>query len=88
MCDPYFDHGKYFFIAVLMLEYFQGKEMSKLSTAIKLINGVSLTPALSRLSLEGFKFGFDELGESYNLPGIEAGIMFLFWEQMSVMESI
>lgn len=56
-----------------MVEYFQGKQMSKLSNGFKMIKWVSLIPALPRISLEGFKFGFDELGGNYDLPGIEAG---------------
>ena len=73
MCDPYFDHGIYLFIVVLMLEYFQGKEVSKLSSATKLEKWVLLTPARSRLSLEHFKFDFDELEGSYDLPGMKVG---------------
>lgn len=65
MCDPHSDHGKYLFI--------QQKEVSKLSTAIELVKWMPLTPALSGLSLEGFRCGFDELGGSYNLFWIEAG---------------
>lgn len=54
---------------------FSGKSnvfQKKLSTAIKFLKWVPLTPALSRLSQGSFKFGFDELGGSYDLIGIEA----------------